>query len=115
MANVNLPTPVAVAGGCLCLLAGYVIGAVAGPRASDPTVASVDSYDPDSRQLCLTGDAVSDDPAAKDGRLCGEWRSTPGSARPVKGDRFRYVSLDRSEDGSGDTTTYLYGDVETRG
>ena len=116
MANVNLPTPVAVAGGCLCLLGGYVIGAVAGPDASDPTVATVDSYDPDSRALCLRGDSVADDPAAKDGVLCGEWRRTPGSARPVKGDTFRYVSLDRSEDGNDeDTTTYLYGDVEPRG
>ena len=115
MANINLPTPVAVAGGCLCLLGGFLIGSVAGPRASDPTVATVQSYDPDTRRLCLTGDAVADDPAAKDGALCGEWRRTPGSARPVKGDTFRFVSLDRSEKGGGDaTTTYLYGDVESR-
>jgi len=113
VANVNLPTPVAVAGGCLCLLAGYVIGAVAGPESSDPTVATVASYDADSRELCLSGDSVTDEPAAQDGVLCGEWRRTPGATRPVEGDTFRYVSLDRSEDGEG-TTIYLYGDVEPR-
>jgi hypothetical protein len=108
--------PVAVAGGCLCLLGGYLIGAVAGPQASDPTVATVDSYQPDSRRLCLSGEGVADDPAAQDGVLCGEWRRTPGATRPVRGDTFRYVSVDRSEEGSdgGDTTTYLYGDVEPR-
>ena len=116
MANINLPAPVAVAGGCLCLLGGYLIGAVAGPQASDPTVATVESYDSGTRELCLSGDSVADVAGAKDGVLCGEWRRTSESSRPVKGDRFRYVSLDRSEDGSdaGDTTIYLYGDVEPR-
>ncbi len=113
MADINLPTPVAVAGGCLCLLGGYLIGAVTGPGPSDPPVATVQSYDPDARRLCLTGDAVADDPGTRDGRLCGEWRRTPGSARPRKGDAFRYVALDRS-DGGSDTTIYLYGDVEPR-
>ena len=114
MANINLPVPVAVAGGCLCLLGGYLIGAVAGPQASDPTVATVESYDAGTRELCLSGESVADDPAAEDGVLCGEWRRGAGSTRPVKGDRFRYVSLDRTEDGDGDTTIYLYGDVEPR-
>ncbi len=114
MANINLPAPVAVAGGCLCLLGGYLIGAVAGPKASDPNVATVESYDPGSRRLCLTGDNVAEHPGAQDGVLCGEWRSNSVSTRPAKGDTFRYVSLDRSSDGE-DTTTYLYGDVETRG
>ena len=58
MANINLPVPVAVAGGCLCLLGGYLIGAVAGPQASDPTVATVESYDSGTRELCLSGDSV---------------------------------------------------------
>lgn len=115
MANINLPVPVAVAGGCLCLLGGYLIGAVAGPQASDPTVATVESYDSGTRELCLSGDSVADDPAAKDGVLCGEWRRTSGSSRPVKGDTFRYVSLDRTDGSDGDTTIYLYGDVEPRG
>ena len=113
MADVNLPAPVAVAGGCLCLLGGYLIGAVAGPEASDPTVATVESYDSGTRELCLSGENVADDPAARDGVLCGEWRRGPGSARPAKGDTFRYVSLDRSTEGE-DTTVYLYGDVEPR-
>ena len=115
MANINLPAPVAVAGGCLCLLGGYLIGAVAGPQASDPTVATVESYDSGTRELCLSGDSVADDPAAEDGVLCGEWRRTSGSTRPVKGDTFRYVSLDRRDGSDGDTTIYLYGDVEPRG
>jgi hypothetical protein len=116
VANVNLPVPVAVAGGCLLLLGGYLIGAVAGPQASDPTVATVDSYTPTSRELCLSGDAVADDPAAKDGVLCGEWRRTPGSAAPRKGDTFRFVQLDTSRDGDDkDASVYLYGDVESRG
>ncbi len=114
MANINLPVPVAVAGGCLCLLGGYLIGAVAGPQASDPTVATVESYDSRTRELCLSGDSVADDPAAEDGVLCGEWRRTSTSARPVKGDTFRYVSLDRTDDADGDTTIYFYGDVEPR-
>ena len=113
MANINLPVPVAVAGGCLCLLGGYLIGAVAGPQASDPTVATVESYDAGTRELCLSGESVADDPAAEDGVLCGEWRRGAGSTRPVKGDTFRYVSLDRSTDGE-DTTIYFYGDVEPR-
>jgi hypothetical protein len=115
VANINLPVSVAVAGGCLCLLGGYLIGAVAGPQASDPTVATVESYDNRTRELCLSGDSVADDPAAKDGVLCGEWRRTSASSRPVKGDTFRYVSLDRTDGSDGDTTIYLYGDVEPRG
>ena len=51
MANINLPVPVAVAGGCLCLLGGYLIGAVAGPQASDPTVATVSRV---KRKPCQT-------------------------------------------------------------
>ena len=113
MANVNLPVPVAVAGGCLCLLGGYLVGAVTGPQASDPTVATVESYDSRSRELCLTGDGVADAAGAKDGVLCGQWRRTSDSAIPVKGDTFRYVSLDRTASGE-DTTIYLYGDVEPR-
>jgi hypothetical protein len=114
VANINLPAHVAVAGGCLCLLGGYLIGAVAGPEPSDPTVATVESYEPDTRELCLSGEGVADEPAAEDGILCGEWRRGPGSTRPAKGDTFRFVSLDRSNDGE-DTTIYLYGDVEPRG
>ena len=30
MGNVNMPTPVALAGGALCLLAGYLVGTLLG-------------------------------------------------------------------------------------
>ena len=41
MANVTLPTPVFIAGGALCLVAGYLIGTVAGPDTPQRTTATV--------------------------------------------------------------------------
>ena len=58
MANVTMPTPVALAGGALCLLGGYLVGVVAGPDTEDTDTATVVSYDADSDRLCLTGEAV---------------------------------------------------------
>jgi len=109
MGNVNLPTPVAVAGGALCLLAGYLVGAIAGPDTASRTTAEVKSYDSGSGELCLTGDAISDQPGADDGELCGVWRRTSGDRVPRDGDAFRFVSVVSS---SGDNSaTYIYGSV----
>ena len=43
MGNVTLPTPVFVAGGALCLLAGYLVGTVAGPEKPECAIATVAS------------------------------------------------------------------------
>jgi len=109
IANVNLPAPVAFAGAALCVLGGYIVGVVAGPDTTSRTSAQVASYEPDSRELCLTGDAVSDLPEAEDGRLCGTWRSAQSTARPREGDTFRFVVM--SSEGQGEVTTFIYGDV----
>jgi hypothetical protein len=109
VANVNMPVPLALAGGSLCLLAGYVIGVVAGPQTADQTVARVASYSADERKLCLTGETVADDEAAVDGLLCGEWRRAVGATSPKEGDQFRFVAIQRSE--GEDSTVYIYGDV----
>ncbi len=109
MANVNLPTPLLLAGGAMCLLAGYVVGVVAGPQTADQTVAVVDSYDQDTRELCLSGDSLSADDGAVDGVLCGEWRRSPGATKPQEGDEFRFVAIQRAED--GDSAVYIHGAV----
>ena len=109
MGNVNMPTPVAVAGGALCLLAGYLVGAVAGPDTVSRTTAKVASYDSKTDELCLTGDAITDQAGAKDGELCGVWRRSAGNTPPHKGDAFRFVSI-VSKSGSN-SVTYIYGDV----
>ena len=109
MANVNLPAPVAFAGAALCALGGYLIGVVAGPDTTSRTTAEVLSYDQDSRELCLTGDAVADLPEAGDGRLCGTWRSAQRSPAPRRGDQFRFVVM--SSEGQGEVSTFIYGDV----
>ena len=41
MGNVTLPTPVALAGGAICILGGYLLGALAGPDAPSRTTAVV--------------------------------------------------------------------------
>lgn len=108
MGNINLPTPVALAGGALCLLAGYLVGTVAGPDTVNRTTAEVESYDSRSQELCLVGDAIADVPEAEDGRLCGLWRRNSRTL-PKQGDRFRFVAI-ASEDGDN-SSVYLYGDV----
>ncbi|HET6563746.1 MAG TPA: hypothetical protein VFG72_17890 [Marmoricola sp.] len=109
MANVNLPAPVAFAGAALCALGGYLIGVVAGPDTTSRTTAEVVSYDADSHELCLTGDAVADLQESDDGRLCGTWRSAQRSPRPQEGDQFRFVVM--SSEGQGEVSTFIYGDV----
>lgn len=112
MGNVTLPTPVFVAGGALCLLGGYLIGAVAGPDTPDRTTATVSSYDPADRQLCLTGGGVKDQSGVdSDGRLCGTWQRNSGRDIPVKGDRFRFVSVVQKASGDSTSSTAIYGDV----
>ena len=114
MANVNLPTPVVIAGGALCLLGGYLIGVVAGPDAPDRTTGEVESYDSGTRELCLTGSAVSEQEGADDeGLLCGAWQRSPGSATPRPGDSFLFVTKRTAQDPSSDdgADVLIYGDV----
>jgi hypothetical protein len=114
MGNVNLPTPVALAGGAICILGGYLVGVLAGPDTTSRTTATVTSYDQDSSRLCLTGDGVSEhDGVAEDGTLCGTWRRADASRAPKEGDRFRFVTLSGGSTGSDDDrpSTVIYGDV----
>lgn len=109
MGNVNMPTPVALAGGALCLLGGYLVGVVAGPDTASRTTATVDSYDGDSKELCLSGEGINDQPGAADNRLCGVWRQQRNDPTPTPGDVFRFVST-VSESGDN-SATYIYGAV----
>ncbi len=109
MANVNMPAPVALAGAALCGLGGYLIVVVAGPDTTSRTTAEVVSYDRDSHELCLTGDAVADLTGTDDGRLCGTWRSAQRNPPPRQGDQFRFVVM--SSKGQGEVSTFIYGDV----
>lgn len=95
--NVTLPTPVFVAGGAFCLLAGYLVGAVAGPGSQEPTTATVTSFERATSELCLKGKAVEDESGAdEDGVLCGTWSHSAGAAEPKEGDTFRFVLQDTS-------------------
>jgi len=117
MGNVNLPTPVALAGGAICILGGYLLGLVTGPDTPSRTTATVESYDSGSRELCLSGRTIVDqEGASEDGVLCGSWRRSQGSSVPRKGDEFRFVSMvvDASregESGGAGPVTVIYGDV----
>ena len=66
VANVNLPTPVVLAGAGLCLLGGYLIGVLVGPEGPDRATGVVESYDSNTRKLCLTGDSVEDQDGAEE-------------------------------------------------
>lgn len=118
MGNVNLPTPVALAGGAICILGGYLLGVVVSPNAPSQTTAVVDSYDSATDELCLSGDTVDalEDVTAT-GQLCGIWRRSEGSGTtPEPGDHFRFVSVvvDASragETGGAGPVTVIYGDV----
>lgn len=97
MGNVTLPTPVFLAGGAFCLLAGYLVGTVAGPDAPSSTTATVFSYERSTSKLCLEGESVEDeDGVDEDGVLCGTWDHSSGAIRPKKGDTFRFVTRDTS-------------------
>jgi hypothetical protein len=112
--NVTLPTPVFLAGGALCLVAGYLVGSVVGPDTPDRTTATVRSYNPASEKLCLEGDAIKDQEGVNSsGHLCGTLRRTPNSQVPVKGDDFRFVSIRTSDEVAGKTRqqVVIYGAV----
>ena len=117
MGNVNLPTPVALAGGALCALGGYLLGVVAGPDTAERTTAVVESYDEASNELCLSGDGVEGQEGVVDeGVLCGTWRRTSGAtADPEVGDTFRFVTVSTGPDVEAPqgqrATTIIYGDV----
>lgn len=118
MGNVNLPTPVALAGGAICVLGGYLLGVVAGPDTTSRTTATVQSFDPETSRLCLTGEGIEDQEGTiVDGVLCGTWRRSEGDeSKPRRGDAFRFVSLSvgSEEDGGPDgqqPTTVIYGDL----
>jgi len=110
MGNVTLPTAVAVAGGALCLLAGYVVGAAVSGGTTDRSTAEVESYDTSTNELCLTGGAVDDMETAEDGVLCGEWQHGTASVVPEPGDDFRFVTMTNKRAG-GERAVFIYGDV----
>jgi hypothetical protein len=110
MANVNLPTPVALAGGAICALGGYLLGIVAGPDTAPQSTATVVSYDQAGDRLCLAGDGVAAR-GGKDGRLCGTWRRTDDASTPRAGDRFRFVTLQSAREPGHHAVTWIYGDV----
>lgn len=110
----TLPTPVFLAGGALCLLAGYFVGAVVGPETPDRTTGQVVSFTSTSSRLCLEGDAIeAQEGVDAEGRLCGTLRRTPNTAPPREGDDFRFVSVRTSGRVDGDTQQQIviYGDV----
>ena len=114
MGNVTLPTPVFLAGGALCLLAGYLVGSVVGPDTPDRTTGQVVSYDRKESRLCLEGEAIKDQEGVDEaGRLCGTLRRTPNSKLPQEGDGFRFVSVSTSGEVNGKTEqqVVIYGDV----
>jgi hypothetical protein len=115
MGNVNLPTPVALAAGGLCVLGGYLLGVVVGPDTVSRTTATVVSYDAATNRLCLEGEGIDgQEGVVRDGMLCGVWRRTSsGQPAPEPGDAFRFVSLsveDEFEPGpDGQQPTVIYG------
>jgi len=112
---VTLPTPVFVAGGALCLVAGYLIGTVAGPDTPHRTTATVVSFKAKTSELCLEGDSVKHEKDVDDnGVLCGIWSHSVGATTPRKGDKFRFVSMDTSgvKGSEPRSATVIYGTVE---
>jgi hypothetical protein len=112
--NVTLPTPVFVAGGAFCLVAGYLIGSVVGDDGAHRTTATVVSFDTSNAKLCLKGDSVKDARGAdSDGLLCGTWSHSTGALMPAKGDTFRFVTMDTSgvKGSKPRDTIVIYGTV----
>lgn len=106
MGNVSLPTPVLVAGGAVCLVGGYLIGAAAAPDTPQRTTATVLSFDGISK-LCLAGEAVKEEQGVDaNGVLCGTWSHAADATVPKKGDSFRFVSMN-----TRGSSTALYGAV----
>lgn len=114
MGNVTLPTPVFLAGGALCVVAGILVGSVLLPDTPARTTAKVVSFDTTNSELCLEGDALEDqDGVDADGRLCGTLRRTPSAQIPRTGDEFRFVSVRTSDETAGQSAqqTVIFGDV----
>ena len=114
MGNVTLPTPVFLAGGALCIVAGYLVGTVTGPDTPQRTTAQVASFDSSSEKLCLKGDAIKDQEGVdSSGQLCGTLRRAPSSQVPATGDDFRFVSIETSGevDGKPKQQVVIYGAV----
>ncbi len=110
----TLPTPVFLAGGALCLLAGYLAGNVTGPDTPTRTTARVVSFDEGTSRLCLKGYATQDQAGVgSDGTLCGFWRESRGARTPRQGDDFRFVSVSNAGDSEGhrQDQVVIYGDV----
>lgn len=115
MGNVTLPTPVFVAGGALCLVAGYLIGTVAGPETPDRTTATVASFNERTSELCLEGDSLDDvEGLNEDGELCGVWNHSANAVLPDVGDTFRFVSMDTSgvSGAEPESKVIIYGSVD---
>lgn len=111
MGNVNMPTAVAVAGGALCLLAGYLIGVVAGPDTTATSSAVVESFDRSSDELCLRGEAVVSVPGSEGDVLCGTWRHDDDVTVPKEGQEFRFVVMRSEGERDDELATFIYGDV----
>ena len=112
MGNVTLPTPVFLAGGALCLMAGYLVGSVLAGDPAPRTSATVVSFDQDTAQLCLSGDKVAEQEGVdSEGRLCGTLRGS--ATTPKEGDSFlfRSVRTTGEADGGDEKRVVIYGDV----
>jgi hypothetical protein len=113
--NVTLPTPVFLAGGAMCVVAGILVGSVVlSPGTPERTTAQVVSYDSGSSRLCLEGDAIKDQEGADpNNKLCGTLRRTPDSQLPRKGDNFRFVTVRTTGklNGKSQEQIVIYGDV----
>jgi hypothetical protein len=112
--NVTLPTPVFMAGGALCLLAGYLAGSVVGHQSPDRTTGEVVSFDASKSRLCLEGEGVKDQTGVdQDGQLCGTLRQVPNAELPRKGDEFRFFTVRSTGvvDGKKWQQIVIYGDV----
>ena len=114
MGNVTLPTPVFLAGGALCVLAGYLVGTVATPGVPERTTATVVSFSASESRLCLKGDGVAGQEGVdSQGVLCGTLRRTPDARTPRAGERFRFVSVSQSGEDRGkkQQQVVIYGSV----
>lgn len=111
--NVTLPTPVFVAGGALCLLAGYVAGSLVTSAEDRGRTATVVSFEPRTAQLCLSGDAAAEHDGADDeGRLCGTWTHSRGAKLPAEGDAFRFVAIEHQlTEEADETDVVIFGAV----
>jgi hypothetical protein len=113
VSSVNAPLPLVLAGAGVCLLAGFLVGVVAGPESPAASEALVSSYDPATRQLCLEGEQVAELAGADGDQLCGVWNKGAGSHGPRVGDRFRFLTLQTDSDPGADQPggVLIYGDV----